>query len=116
MDDQQTKVEQEEQKPITTTLSSGAVEREPQSGECVGHCAHVSTGNPVWYLCENTTYLQVTTNVTGSINWLCICTDCEAALKADPKAQVLAGLGLLERGERLHLKPIAELHLPKAQA
>lgn len=102
------------QEPQTiTTLSAAEVERRPQTGECVGHCAHVSQKDPVWYQCESASYLHITKNVTGSVHWLCLCTDCEAALKADPKAKVLAGLGLLEIGPPMMLKPIAELHLPE---
>lgn len=100
-----------------TTLSQTPVERNPQNGECVGHCGHVSEGQPVWYLCENMTYANPATNVSGKIDWLCICTECEAKLKEDPKANVLAGVGLLEREPKMHLKPIPELlATPEAQA
>lgn len=107
----------DEQQQTVTTLTENPIERRPQNGECVGHCAHVSEGQPVWYLCDNTTYANPAKNVSGKINWICICVECEAKLKADPKANVLTGLGLLEREPQLHLKPIPELlATPEAQA
>lgn len=108
MSEQQDDTQQELQQ-LSATLSEGTVKRSPQNGECVGHCAHVSTGQPVWYLCDNTTYADPVKNVSGKIDWLCICTECESALKADPKAKVLAGLGLLEKEPQLRLLPIPEL-------
>ena len=94
---------------MVTTLTQNPVEQKPQDGDCVGHCAHVSEGQPVWYRCENTTFADPVRNISGSIDWLCICTACEALLKEDPKSKVLSGLGSLRREPQLHLVPLEAL-------
>lgn len=87
-----------------------SIEKKPQDGEFVAHCAHVKVpGVRVsWYWCEDTVFQMG--EAEGKVDWFCICDSCESDAGNDVSRVPLTGVAVF------HVSPQPTLVSPPALA
>lgn len=89
---------------IPTHLVDAEGNPNPEEGQHVMFCPHISERTPQWYHCENTEF--VLGDIAKPVHWMAVCSECELVLEADPKAQVLTGLGVYEKYPERQVVPL----------
>lgn len=82
---------------LSKEIKPGAPEG-PKDGDFVAHCAHITESKALWYWCEDTNFKLG--DVSGRVDWLCICEACEQAVGADASKAILTGLGVFQSQPR----------------
>lgn len=86
------------------------IEKKPEDGQFVAHCAHVKQPNVKvgWYWCEDTRFEMG--EAKGKVDWFCVCEACEKVAGGDMSRLPMSGIAVY------HTAPQPTLVSPPADA